>query len=142
MLINSAGEQEELTCFDRDDHVQAAFACSINWQNELFIFGGSNKGHNEQRKISRLSGHKLEHVGDLSFDHYNGACSVMANKTIFLCFGLSNSDTDSKLCRHSTGPFEKFSEVTLSTHLHRGIQTSCSDSKSLLFFFSDSLPLL
>ena len=128
MLINPAGMQQELTCFDQDDTTEAVFSCSVNWQNELFIFGGFN----EKRQISRLSGHKLERVGDLSFDHYNGACSVMADKFILLCFDWNNSQR----CRRSTGPLETFSEVMLSAHVHQGIQTSCSDSKYISFSFS------
>ena len=73
MLINSAGEQKELACFDRDATTEAEFSCSVNWNNEFFIFGGKN----EKRQISRLTGHKLKRIGDLTFDHYFGACSVM-----------------------------------------------------------------
>ena len=103
----------------------------VNWKNQLFIFGGST----EQRQVSRLSGYKLERIGDLSFDHQYGACSNMENQYIFLCFDLkedSNDIDDPRRCRRSTGPMKQFSEVALSTHVHRGIQTSCSDSKFLL----------
>ena len=124
MLINSAGQQQELACFERDDTTDATGHCSINWQNELFIFGGVN----EKRQITRLSGYKLERVSDLLFDLESGACSAMANKFIFLCFDTN----DAKRCRRSTGPLHDFSEVALSTHDHRLIQTSCSDSKFLL----------
>ena len=128
MLVNSAGDQEELTCFERDDTTRAHNSCFVNWKNQLFIFGGST----EQRQVSRLSGYKLERLGDLSFDHQYGACSNMANMYIFLCFDLkedSNDTDDPRRCRRSTGPMEQFSEVALSNHVHRGIQTSCSDSK-------------
>ena len=100
MLINPVGEQEELTCFERGASTQDWNSCSLNWQNQLFIFGGLN----EKRQISRLSGYKLERVGDLLFDLYVGACSVMANQHIFLCFDWE----DSKTCRHR-------SEVTYTT---------------------------
>ena len=125
MLVNSAGGQEELNCFERDDNTQAYLSCSINWKNELFIFGGST----EKGQISRLSGYKLERIGDLSFDHYYGACSAMGNQLIFVCFDMN----DGKRCRRSTGPLEPFSEIALSTYDHLRIQTSCSDSK---FIFS------
>ena len=124
MLINSAGEQKELACFDRDATTEAEFSCSVNWNNEFFIFGGKN----EKRQISRLTGHKLKRIGDLTFDHYFGACSVMANQFVFLCFNFADSN-DSKRCRRSNGPLEQFSEVALSTYEHRRILTSCSDSK-------------
>ena len=130
MLINSVGGQEELTCFERDDTTEAMYSCSVNWENQFFIFGGWA----EKRQVSRLSGYKLKRAGDLLFDHYMGACSVMANEYIFLCFSNTGSN-DLKRCRRSTGPLEQFSEVTLSTHQHRIIQTSCSDCK---FPFSTS----
>ena len=129
MLINLAGGQEELTCFERDDNTEALYSCFINWENQLFIFGGAT----EKRQISRLSGYKLERLGDLPFDHYWAACSVMANQYIFLCFDWN----DTKRCRRSTGPLEQFSEVALSTHAHRRIETSCSESK-LSFSASNS----
>ena len=86
MLINSAGEQEELSCFKRQDATEAWFSCSVSWKNQLFIFGG----YEEKTQISRLIGYKLKHVGDLTFNHHSGACSVMDNRYIFLCFNLAN----------------------------------------------------
>ena len=125
LLINSAGEQNELTCFERDSKTEASDSSSVNWKNQLFIFGG----YNEVRQISRLTGHKLERVGSLPFDHRRGACSVMAEQFIFLCFG----DDGYKRCRRSTGPLKQFSEVASSTNEHKwNYQTSCSDSKLYL----------
>ena len=123
MLLNSEGELKELTCFERDDTVEALYSCSINWNNQLFIFGGGSSG----RQISRLTGHKLERVGTLSFYQSNGGCSVMNNKFIYLCF--NHAYTDHKRCRRSTGPLEQFSQVALSTHDHSQARTSCSDCK-------------
>ena len=123
MILRFSGEQQELACFERDDTTEAYASCSITWNNQLFIFGGLNN----RRQISRLTGHKLERVGYLSFDHSNGACSVMANKFIFLCFNSDSSDY--KRCRRSTGPVEQFSQVVFATYDHQYTQTSCSDSK-------------
>ena len=123
MLVNLAGGQEELTCFERDDTTEAYKSCSINWQNQLFIFGGSS----EKRQISQLSGYKLKRIGDLLFDLDKGACGVMGNK-LFLCFSYD----DGRRCRRSNSPFEQFSEVALSAYWHRNIQATCSDSKLLL----------
>ena len=126
MLLNSEGEQKELDCFERDETTEAVYACSINWNNQLFIFGGAN----ERRQISRLTGHKLERIGSLDFDHKRGACSVMANSFIYLCFNVADSNYW-KRCRRSSDPLKQFSEVALSTHRHPSTQTSSSDSKSL-----------
>ena len=122
MLINFEGEQEELACFERDDNTEAYRACSLTWRNQLHVFGGNV----ERRQISRLTGYKLERIGDLPFDHYDGACSLMANQFIYLCFDNNNP----KQCRRSTGPLDNLSELPESTHNHREAPTSCSDSKS------------
>ena len=121
MLLNSEGEQKELACFERDDTTEAYNSCSINWNNQLFIFGGIS----DKRQISRLTGHKLEKVGTLDFVHYFGACSVMNNRFIYLCFNFA----DGNRCRRSTGPLEQFIQVSLSSYAHAATQTSCSDSK-------------
>ena len=123
MFLNSEGIQKELACFAQDDTTQAWESCAISWNNQLFIFGGMF----ERRQISRLTGHKLEKVGSLDFDHKNGACSVMANSFIYLCF---NDDYDDHYrCRRSTGPLEQFSTISLSNHRHSSIRTSSQDSK-------------
>ena len=124
MLLSSAGEQKELACFERDDTTEAFQSCSINWNNQLFIFGGRS----DKRQISQLTGHKLEKVGSLDFDLFNGACSVMNNRLIYLCFNTAES-TDYRRCRRATGPLEQFSQVPLSIHDHTSIGTSCSDCK-------------
>ena len=128
MLLNSAGELEELACFERDINTEIFQSCSVNWKNQLFVFGGENK----RKQISRLSGYKLERVGNLTFKHYDGACSVMGNEYIFLCFSAPSADTgmdDYLQCRRSTGPLKEFSELDFSIQYHMMIQTSCSDSK-------------
>ena len=131
MLTNSAGEQEELTCFERDDKTYVYNSCFVTWNNQLFVFGG----YMDNQQISRLTGHKLQRVGNLTFDHEVGACSVMANQYIFLCFSpepfVSNGQNleHYKLCRRSTGPLEQFSEQSLSKYDHHGVPTSSSDSK-------------
>ena len=41
VLINPAGNQEKLTCFDKNEATTSAHnSCGINWQNQLHIFGG------------------------------------------------------------------------------------------------------
>ena len=127
MLLNSEGAQKELACFERDKYTQAFHSCSIIWNNQLFIFGGNYN----RRLISRLTGYKLEKANSsLSFDHEQGACSVMANSFVYLCFPNGFNENDSKRCRRSTGPLEQFTEVSLSANDHLFIQTSSSDSKS------------
>ena len=124
MLISTGGEQEELACFEPDSTSQAHYSCSINWKNQFYIFGGQVP---EKRQISRISGYKLEHLADLPFDHFWGACSVIGGQFVFLCFDYY----DNNQCRRSTGPLENFSVITPSTYGHRIARTSNSDSKFL-----------
>ena len=124
MIINSAGEQKELSCFERGARTEAFYSCSINWKNQFHLFGGLR----DKRQISRLNGYRLERIGTLDFDHKWGACSVMANKLIFLCFSFESGN--SKRCWWSIGPLGTFTEITPANHDHRGTQTSCSESKS------------
>ena len=81
VLIDTKGNNDELTCFERDPRTEAYNSCSINWQNQVIIFGGDK----EKRQISRLDGLKLKRIGSLDFNHNKGACSVM-NEKIHLCF--------------------------------------------------------
>ena len=129
VLVNSAGEQQEITCFEPDENTETS-PCSIIWKSHLFILGGAT----HKRQISRLIGHRLKRVGKLSFNH-DETCGVMGNKYIFLCFTSGSTTNDLKRCRRSTGPLEQFSEVASSTHLHRNIQISCSNSKLLYSSF-------
>ena len=121
MLINLVGEQKEATCFRQDRNTTMTYACSINWKNQLHVFGG-----NAKQQISRLNGHKLARIGSLPFVFLNGACSVMAEKFIFLCFINS---TEPKRCWRSTGPLDIFSERTPSNHDHHFTRTICSESE-------------
>ena len=63
MLVDSVGGKEEFKCFEHESTTEASGSCSVNWNNQLFIFGGKT------RQISRLTGYKLKRVGDLSFDY-------------------------------------------------------------------------
>ena len=78
--------------FDQD--TEAYCSCSISWQNQFFVFGGSS----QRRQISKLIGCELTRVGTLDFDHYRGGCANVADNQLYLCFNIGTS-TDSKNCR-------------------------------------------
>ena len=124
-LVDSAGEKEALNCFERDDKTVAYKSCSVNWNNQFFIFGGEV----ERRQISQLIGYKLKRIADLTFDFLQGECGVMADTYIFLCFHAFGWNDEWRRCRRSSGPLEQFEEVALSQYEHDQIQISCSDSK-------------
>ena len=127
MLVNTVGEHEETSCFQRGDNTDAKQAITIRWQDQVYIFGGMTK----KRQISRLNGYQLERVGDLDFDLQYGTGSNMYNQFIFLCFNADSrgQENDYKRCWRSTGPLETFSEVALANNDHRFAQTSCTESK-------------
>ena len=83
MLINTVtGDQEELTCFERDSDTEAFYSCFINWKNQLFIFGGQTN----KRQISRLTGHRLKRVG-----HLQGGSKIFELKTYDICEKMSKT---------------------------------------------------
>ena len=62
----------------------------------MFILGGEI----QKRQISKIDRCELSRIGDLSFDHDNGGCTVVL-QSIILCFG----DGDANQCYLShTGP--------------------------------------
>ena len=45
--------------FEKDESVDAEGTCMINWDNQVYAFGGGR----EKRQISRVNGNKLERIG-------------------------------------------------------------------------------
>ena len=121
IFIDSSEKQSEMSCFQTDSNSEAVHSCSVVWQSQLFIFGGSRHA----TQISRLEGTKLERVGSLGFRHVLGACSSISNEYILLCF----DQWSTKKCSRSTGPLSQFSRITDSNYDHRHTQTSASESK-------------
>ena len=121
LLITSAGEQKELACFQPDKKTEAFGSCSVNWKNQLHIFGGAT----EYRQISRLSGFKLERIGDLAFDHESGSCSLMANQFIFyVLIGMITSYADGQLVHWRTS--QKYHCPVMSTNRFKPVVPTVS----------------
>ena len=57
----------------------------------MFVLGGEN----EKRQISKIDQCELKRIGDLSFEHDNGGCTV-ALQSIILCFGDSDANQSHK----------------------------------------------
>lgn len=134
------GETEYHPCIGRNRFLTEVYnSCSVTWRNELYIFGGRHR----KQSISKLNGLRLDYLGNLEFDHSFGACSVMNDQFIFLCFNDNYNGDDWKRCRRSTGPMETFTEIAFTQYEHRTTSTSSSDSKSfrlmtnqIIVFFS------
>ena len=71
-------------------------SCSVTWHGELYIFGGEK----ENKQITKLNGCTLERIGSLSFDHRLGACAVVNDQDIYLCFNYYSE----KKCRKASQP--------------------------------------
>ena len=108
---------------------------------ETVLVLNSNRGWKPAMLVNsefELNGYRLEKIGTLPFEHFRGACSVMANQFIYLCFNFASyyvDPTDWKRCRWATGPLETFTEITLSNYDHIHTPISSSESK----FSSESL---
>ena len=119
MLINSDGRQEELNCFTHNDSSEAYCSCSLTWNNEMYIFGGSSN----KRQISKLVWYNLQLIGSLPFDFRFGGCTNMAGRKIFLCFDVLNN----KRCHWSTDPLGKLNDLPLASYSHQDTQISSSE---------------
>ena len=88
LLIDSTrnGQHDHLACYENDYGTEARGSCAINWKNQMIIFGGESA----KRQISRLENSRLNQIGNLKFDHEDGACTIM-NNNIFLCFNWLSS---------------------------------------------------
>ena len=122
---------------------QIHYSCSVNWKNQMIIFGGEDL----RRQINQVQGCSLEKIGfgshriqlwnyallvrtssgTLAFDHDGGACTSHNDK-IYLCFSWEG---DEKLCRQASGPLEAFSEMQRSNYEHTLTGMAASDSKLL-----------
>lgn len=138
-LINSTGDLVDFNCFQMDANAQLERACATLWKDEVYLFGAPTPSSYEYKQISRLDGYKLNVVGHLTFSHYNGACSVMGKKFIFLCFGMNSHNQYQ--CYRATDPLGSFIKVARSNIAHMDTRTSASTSKYASFekFFHESL---
>ena len=122
ILISSNGVKEgfreNILCLHIDYKIQDQVACSVMWENSVYIFGTN--------QISRLTGYELTYLKDLDFSNFNGACSVMNKEFIFLCFDMVEKP---QKCRRATHPLGVFITVALPNMSHLDIRTSASNSK-------------
>ena len=78
----------------------------------MYVFGGLN----EMRQISKVSGCGLERIGNLAFDLSGGACTVIRNKQIMLCFDWTNDE--GRVCRVGQSPTGSFNKIKESNYHH------------------------
>ena len=97
-------------------------SCSMQWKNQMVVFGGRN----EKRQISEVTSCGLNRIGTLSFDLREGACANMNDQTIFLCFDWDSTE----VCRSGDGPLGAFMKIVESHFHHYSTRTTANISKS------------
>ena len=112
-----------MTCFSCEENTEIKGACSLTWKNNFYVFGG----HSQIYQISQIIDAKITSIGILSFIFYNGACSLMDNKKIFLCF--SNYEDNKKRCRVALTPLGVFENVPETSYHHIDISIAASNCK-------------
>ena len=117
-LINSHGDYDQLD-FGFGDKTEVSRSCSVQHQNYLYVFGGEN----EKRQVSVVNGYRLERKATLDFDFSEGACTVLNQITIVLCF----PNGEYKVCRQSNNPYGSFTELPNSNHDHRSTRIGSFD---------------
>ena len=120
VLITSDGYSEPP--FDFGTATSVHRSCSVTFRNNFYIFGGADSYN---RQVSQLSVNRLERIGTLDFNLYTGACAVINDDQIYLCFDYY----DEKQCRFSSGPLNVFHKIAKSAQQHRLISIAASHSK-------------
>ena len=137
-MFNAKGHHTTSVNFKFGESTSVYHSCSTLFKNELFVFGGNSSYYDgDRRQISKISGCQLRRIGTLDFDHEFGACTVVNNKKLFLCFNYLN-DSDRKKCRYSTEPLGKFIEAASSLYRHGSTSiasSECKNTKTKMTFY-------
>ena len=75
-----------------------------------------------------VNGNRLERKGTLDFDFKRGACTVLNQKTIVLCFG-----EDGDVCRQSNNPLGTFTKLPKSNYDHLFARIASFDRKNKVY---------
>ena len=125
ILTDAAGREDKDFNFEIDNKAEVKYSCSLTWQNELYVFGGSAWQTN--RQISKVTSCRLASIGQLAFEHVLGDCVSVAGNAIVLCF--NNADGDYKKCRMASSPTGEFSEMEQSRYEHIFTRIATNDGE-------------
>ena len=114
--------------FEFGDNTEVYLSCSLQWQNLFYVFGGFD----EKRQVSMVSGNRLDRRGTLVFDLYGGACTVLNQITIVLCFPNTYGEYDA--CRQSNNPLGSFTKLPNSIFSHGMTRIASFDGKSTIYW--------
>ena len=119
--IDLSGGYQKLD-FKFGQGTEVYFSCSLQWLNNYYVFGGQN----EKKQVSMVSGNRLERKGTLDFNFLYGACTVLNQFTIVLCFDWDERN----VCRQSTNPLGSFRKLPNSNYDHRRTRITSFDGKN------------
>ena len=127
--INPRGGYYHLSLqFDQDTEVYQS--CSLQWKNHYYVFGGNLGKSGGQRHVSMLNGNRLGRKGTLIFDFSYGACTVLNQLNIVLCFGKHG---EYNVCRESNNPLGLFTKLPKSAKYHRQTRIASFDGKNTIY---------
>ena len=125
MLNTFNGVKQALSIYPHGGHVKMDFnipgnveiyqSCSLVFQDKMYVFGGNQK-HRQIAEVSLKCG--IDRLGDLPFDFVNGACTVIKDDEIMLCFDFKELD-QGRVCRidkSPTGSLDKINKDSNFTH--------------------------
>ena len=121
--INPLGGYEVVN-FDFGIQTQVFRSCSVQWQNQHYIFGGQHI----ERQISVIIGNRLERKGTLDF--IPDACTDLNQTTIILCFGESGKRNE---CHQSKNPLGTFTKLPKSNYDHHLIRLASFEGKAIIY---------
>ena len=114
LITNAQGRKDYDIDFQYGDGTEVISSCSLTWQGEFYVFGGSSK----RRQISKLEGCELKQIGRLESLFVSGACANLANEKIYLCFSVYPDKDEYYTCRVGTSPTGSFEKVQNSANDH------------------------
>ena len=104
----------EVVNFEFGKDTEVFRSCSLQWQNQYYVFGGYNK----KRQVSMVNGNRLEQKATLDFEFKEGTCSILNQNILVLCFDWD----EAKMCRQSNNPLGSFKKLPSSNYDHRRIR--------------------
>ena len=127
LAINTFQAKKQAFSISLDDgHVKVGFAfdynvevyqsCSLIFKGTMYVFGGAN----EHRQIAQVTTQDcgIKKLGNLPFDFVQGACTVIEQNEIILCFDMKEND-QGRVCRidtNPTGSLDKISQESNDYH--------------------------
>ena len=122
--INPRGGYEQLD-FQFNDNTEVYRSCSLQWKNHYYVFGGEN----QKKQVSMVNENRLERKGSLNFDFDRGACTVLNQVNIVLCFDYH----ETKFCRKSNKPLGSFAKLLNSNYDHRYTRIASFDGENKIY---------